>query len=72
MTKEGRASGSEPQLYRLLMRLRNGGALVSAAICPAEELKIAQIEDRFVMDSDGFAYVWRPPTTRSQRLRIRP
>jgi hypothetical protein len=53
---------NEPQIYRLLMKLRTGGVLVSSKDCSPEEIALATARDRFVVDGDGFGYVWRPPT----------
>lgn len=58
---------ADPRIYLLLMKLRAGGALVSAEECSAPELALAKAEDRFTIDSDGFEYVWRPPTTVRRR-----
>jgi hypothetical protein len=52
----------EPRIYRLLMKLRTGGVIVSSKDCSPDEIAIATANDRFVVDSDGFGYLWRPPS----------
>ena len=55
---------AQPQVYRLLIAVRGGGAIVSAELCSPEELVLAKHEKRYARDADGFEYVWRPPVTR--------
>ena len=62
----------EPRIYRLLMLLRSGGAIVRADDVSNEELAQARMEDRFTFDGDGFGYVWRRASSMisGQRRRI--
>ena len=48
--------------YALLMRLRQGGSIVSGAACSVSELAAARTEHRIYVDKDEFTYVYRPAT----------
>ena len=54
-------------VYELIMRVREGGSLVSATLCSSAELALARAEDRAATDSDGFTYVYKPVTSMPPR-----
>lgn len=49
-----------PDLYALLMRVRQGGAIVAVSSCGLQEVALAHAEKRIFYDKDGFGYLYRP------------
>lgn len=45
-------------IEEFLQLVTRGGAITSSNECTPEEISLAQAEDRFFVDADGYGYVY--------------
>lgn len=50
----------DAEMYRVLMRLREGGSLVCSVECTNYEIITAHLSKNLYTDKDGYQYIYRP------------